>query len=567
MKIKNCLSVLLSAVLTMSAVTPCFAAEEVTADSLVEQYRAMNAESASIACEENVAFAMNISALGESLSMKMDMNFDVETAEEVSHLTGEMSMEMEGTSEEDNDSDYLQTEIYSVKEAEDAYTVYTLDTDTDTWSKSEVETPDFNMDLAYLVRGDSFVLSDETADVDGTECYEVTSSVPFSEMLTFLGNSLEDLEELLPVSEEEADAFRLDVVYYFDTDSKNLVAMKMDGTAMMEEMIMKTIEESFAGSGMDEDMDLDALKALFEIEIPAFCVEINHIEFGTIDAIEIPEEALAAETVSSYDFNGPDEEGGDASAHADENITFEGMTAVDNDECAIILEGIVPDDSWGYTINADLENKSADKKLMFSVETAYVNGVENDPFFASEVAPGKKAKESITFDYMDEYGITEFTDIEIIFRVYDSEDWSADDVAYETVHVYPHGEENAEQFVYEPADTDQVLYDDENCSVIAIGTEQDDWDYAINLYLVNKTDKNITISADDVSVNGYMCEPYFARSVNAGKSVFTDMDWSNDDLEENGITEVEEVELTLSVYDADDWSADHLVDQVITFSV
>ena len=37
---------------------------------------------------------------------------------------------------------------------------------------------------------------------------------------------------------------------------------------------------------------------------------------------------------------------------------------------------------------------------------------------------------------LKEYGV-EFTDIAMTFRVYDSNDWSADAVAQETVHVYP----------------------------------------------------------------------------------------------------------------------------------
>ena len=40
---------------------------------------------------------------------------------------------------------------------------------------------------------------------------------------------------------------------------------------------------------------------------------------------------------------------------------FEEVTAVDNDECAVTITDIDPDDMWGYTLKALLENKSADK--------------------------------------------------------------------------------------------------------------------------------------------------------------------------------------------------------------
>lgn len=50
---------------------------------------------------------------------------------------------------------------------------------------------------------------------------------------------------------------------------------------------------------------------------------------------------------------------------------------------------------WGYTLKAQLENKSTEKTYMFSVESASINGVQCDPMFASEVAAGKKANEEI----------------------------------------------------------------------------------------------------------------------------------------------------------------------------
>ena len=43
--------------------------------------------------------------------------------------------------------------------------------------------------------------------------------------------------------------------------------------------------------------------------------------------------------------------------------------------------------------------------------------------------------------------------------MYDSNDWSADPVGKETIHVYPYGEENAVAFVREAQATDNVIID------------------------------------------------------------------------------------------------------------
>ena len=114
--------------------------------------------------------------------------------------------------------------------------------------------------------------------------------------------------------------------------------------------------------------------------------------------------------------------------NTENQIVFEEVVAIDNAECAVKITEIDPDNMWGYTLKAQLENKSTEKTYMFSVESASINGVQCDPMFASEVAAGKKANEEINFstDTLEENGIVEYTDIELTFKVYDSNDWSAD---------------------------------------------------------------------------------------------------------------------------------------------
>ena len=162
------------------------------------------------------------------------------------------------------------------------------------------------------------------------------------------------------------------------------------------------------------------------------------------------------------------------------DITFEKMVAIDNDECSITINEIDESDVFGFfNLKASFDNKSAEKTYMFSVETAYINGVKADPLFATEVNPGKKANEDISFNrsVLEENGIVDFTDIEITFEVYNTDDYE-DHVAKETIHIYPYGEENASKFTREAADTDTVLADDENVTIILTKKKKDDeWEY------------------------------------------------------------------------------------------
>lgn len=253
----------------------------------------------------------------------------------------------------------------------------------------------------------------------------------------------------------------------------------------------------------------------------------------------------------------------------DSDMTFSEVTAVDNDECSIKITGIDPDNEWGYTLNVLLENKSSNKTYVYSIYNASINGVTCDPFFATTVAAGKKSKEEISFvtDDLEANGLTEFTEIELTFNVYDDNDWDAEDVVNETVTIYPYGEEKASKFVREPQSSDVVLVDNEYATLISTGFEQDEmWGYTANLFLVNKTDKNLMFSADEVSVNGYMLDPLYAELVPPGKCAFGFMSWFEEEFEDNDITKVEEIEFLLTVYDDEDWSGDYLVEQKVTLN-
>ena len=115
---------------------------------------------------------------------------------------------------------------------------------------------------------------------------------------------------------------------------------------------------------------------------------------------------------------------------------------------------------------------------------------------------------------------------------------------------------------------EKVFVDDENCMFKISGIDPDNmWGYTLKADLENKTDKNLMFSFSDVSVNGYMCDPFWATSVQSGKKAKSDISFMTSELEELGVEEVEEIEFTLTVYDEDDWSAPHLVEETFTYTI
>ena len=210
-----------------------------------------------------------------------------------------------------------------------------------------------------------------------------------------------------------------------------------------------------------------------------------------------------------------------------------------------------------------LENKSG-ANAMFTLNRVVVNGYVTDPFWACEVSPGKKANSVVDFYDLTDDGITgDVNAVEFVLRVYNNDDWMADDLFNERIVVYPMGEENAVVQERESVDSDIVITDSDNISIVVTGFGVDDlWGYTASVYLVNRTDVTLIFAAEDVSVNGFMVDPFWATEVPPHAREYSKIHWSFSSFEENNIENVDEIEMKFRVYDSDDWMADAIYDEV-----
>lgn len=116
-----------------------------------------------------------------------------------------------------------------------------------------------------------------------------------------------------------------------------------------------------------------------------------------------------------------------------------------------------------------------------------------------------------------------------------------------------------------PAFAEITLVDNETCTVIIKGIDEENlFGYALNVFLENKTDKELMFSLDEVSVNGFMCDPFWASTVSAGKKANEQITFMESDFEANGIETVEEITFKLKVYDSGDWLSGNLVEESFT---
>lgn len=247
----------------------------------------------------------------------------------------------------------------------------------------------------------------------------------------------------------------------------------------------------------------------------------------------------------------------------------ENQVIVDNESATFILTKVEQSEHLGMQLHVQCVNKT-DRALIFSWDMVSVCGYMYDPFWAEEVAAGKTANSTVDLDTyaLEKMGILSVDEVSFTLRIYDSEDWMEEPIVLEVFTVYPTGM-NAETVRYpvrEETAGQVVVVDDENVRfVIEWADGEDSYAYTVYAYMENKTDKNLMFAWDLVSVNGIMADPFWATMVSAGKNACSAINFYRSDLEANGITNVSEIDFTLTVTDYENWEASPLLEGVYTY--
>ena len=244
---------------------------------------------------------------------------------------------------------------------------------------------------------------------------------------------------------------------------------------------------------------------------------------------------------------------------SEDSETSSGVTTTIDEQVLFEQDGIivtateyVTDSIWGDGIKLLLENNS-DKDITVGCNALMVNDYMITDLFVSEIAAGKKSDETLYLSstQLKAAGIENVGKIEIYFHVYDS---STYDTVFDTECVTIQTSEYANTDTM-PNDAGTELYNQDGIRIIGKTVDENSfWGTAILLYIENNSGKNAGISVDDMSINGYMMNPFFSTTVYDGKKAIDDITVFSNDLEENGIEAIEEVELKFHIYDADSYS-------------
>lgn len=248
---------------------------------------------------------------------------------------------------------------------------------------------------------------------------------------------------------------------------------------------------------------------------------------------------------------GTSNQGGDndGSTESKQDVTIQETVCFEYNGFKVTAKEIVNDNFWGSGIKLYIEN-NGNKDYSLSTNAVIVNNCMVSSFTGSTVAAGKKANETLYLSSSDlqAAGITNIGQVEIYFYLYDPN-------SYDTVYTAECVTIKTSAFNSmdtTPDESGHILYNQGGIKIIGKYVDESTfWGSAVLLYVQNSTGRNIGISCEDMSINGFMISGYYHADIYSGKYSFDEITILSSDLTENGITSIDEIELKFHIYDSD----------------
>ncbi len=206
---------------------------------------------------------------------------------------------------------------------------------------------------------------------------------------------------------------------------------------------------------------------------------------------------------------------------------------------------------FGPELKLIIENNS-NENITVQANYVSVNGIMVENSLSSEVAAGKKANDALTLysSDLELAAIDTIKDIELIFNIFNTDTWDtitmSDKITITT---------SATSYVQAYDDSGAVAIDENGIKIVIkkIDSEDSFWGADVLVYIENNRDQDVTIQAQNVSINGFMIDPIFSSDVLSGKKAYDTITFMESDLEENSITDIKDIELSFHVFDLNSW--------------
>lgn len=231
-------------------------------------------------------------------------------------------------------------------------------------------------------------------------------------------------------------------------------------------------------------------------------------------------------------------------------ITLAEQEVYNDNGIVVTVTGIDTNSMWGTDISVLVEN-SSEQNVTVQTRNGSINGYMMDFQMSCDVAAGKKANDSITImsEDLEISGVDTVSSIEFTLTMFDSDSWN-DIATSDTISLTT----NVTDYVQKYDDSGEVIYDENGIKIVSKGIVEDEiWEPEVVLYIENNTDAAITVQPRDTSINGFMVDASMSSDITVGKKIVDEITFLTDDLDTNGITEIEELETAFAIFDMESW--------------
>lgn len=281
------------------------------------------------------------------------------------------------------------------------------------------------------------------------------------------------------------------------------------------------------------------------VVVVIFILGIILLSFGGKDDSKVPVD------VNGQTGSGTSEQVNNSSktkVEIDEQIIF------DSKSIKVTATSIDVNGLFGADIKVLIENNST-SNITVQAKSCYVNDVNVGTLFSADVAAGKKSNDSITLESSDlkAANITTIKDIELVLHIFDSDSWNTI-IDSDVIKIATSADKS---YVQTYDDSGIVAYENSQFKIVVKKLNSSDsfWGSDVYLYIENNSDKDVTIQAKDVSINGFMVDPAFSCEVRAGKKAFDTITFFESDLTDNSITDITKIELKFHIFNTETWDA------------
>lgn len=244
-------------------------------------------------------------------------------------------------------------------------------------------------------------------------------------------------------------------------------------------------------------------------------------------------------------------------ARFDDTPTVGDQPVYEDKNLTVTAHGINYAPIAGPEVRLTIENRYKQDITVQSPD-AVVNGYMISPRLEISVPAGKTVSGNLSLSYFSLAlaDITRIREIEFSLRVTETKDYNHTLLDTDVLSIRTSAA-NATADSASPDDSGQIAYDKDKVKIVlkGVGSDRPDSDDPeLTVYLYNGTDKAVKICTDSVIVNGYDMTSAMNLTILPGKRAVDCVPFYGQDMEEYGIEDIDSVQVSFSIRDAESWT-------------